>query len=321
MKLFGKPQTHEKQSQLSASEVHRIWEKTKYRYLIINNILMVSNYVHDLDFNYKLRRLKNSYENEAMILENLLKKYAIKSPEPNITNIEAPSNSELISDKEIARTIQSIIQLAVLKCIKVLDDSILNDDIRQTLLKITRSEIEKYFDYVRYIKAKGWIENPPLYPNVKGNTTISANEVWELWDHLNYRYTNMQQTKVFQAHVSDKDLQLILGRGLSILEGQIKQLEEILINLGINLPHKHPLNFPEPESKQNYDDKFTFSLLFNSMKNATIIHGYALQEIIINEKIMKLFKDLFFIELELMDNLIKYGKIKGWMPLVPIYRN
>ncbi|MEJ6951642.1 DUF3231 family protein [Natronospora cellulosivora (SeqCode)] len=320
MKFFGKTQTHQKQASISASEAHRVWEKTRFRYLIVNNIIFYANYVHDIDFKYKLYKLKDSYLEEAKKLEKELKNYALKSPEPNLSNIEVPNNSELISDKEIARTIQSLIQLAVLKCVKVLDDAILNDDLRQVLLKITKDEINKYYDFVEYTKNKGWIENPPFYPHVKGNYIVTANEVWELWNHLNYRYLHVHQTKVFRAHVADKDFQLLLSKGMNILAEQIKKLENKLLEFGINLPAKHPLNFPEPESKQNYDDKTTYALLFNSMKNATVLHGYALHEIIMNDKVMKLFRDLFFIELTLVDDLIRYGKIKGWVPLIPSYR-
>jgi len=321
MNIFkDKKKPSEVQSKISAQEAHRIWSKAQSRYVLINNIQLLSNFTHDLDFKYVLGKLKKSYEKQANILEKELNKYSIKSPEPNKTNIKASGNSEVLTDKEIARTIYSLTQLAVGKCMKTINSTIFNDDLREILIKITKEEINKFFDFVKYIKTKGWIENPPLYPDVKANDIVAANEIWELWQHLHYRYTNIQETKIFNSFVNDLEFSSILDKGITILEEQTIKLENLLLNYGINLPNKHPKNIPTPESKELFDDKFIFIMIIGKMQNATTIHGFALQEMVINEKLIEFFKSLLFDEMYYIDKLVRYGKIKGWIPLVPVYR-
>jgi len=321
MNIFKeKTKPNKMQSKISAQEAHRIWAKAKSRYVLINNIQLVSNFTHDIDFKTVLGKLEKSYQKQAKILEKELNRYSIKSPEPSKTNIAATGNSEVLSDKELARTIYSLLQLAVGKCMKTINDTIFNDDLREILIKITKEELIKFFDFVKYIKSKGWIENPPLYPNVQGDEIVAANEIWELWQHLQYRYINIQETKILSSFTSDVDFNLILNTGISILEKQTIKLENILLNYGVNLPNKQPKNIPTLESKELLDDKFIFTMIVGRMQNATTIHGFALQEIVINDKLTDFFMSLLFDEMNYIDKLVRYGKLKGWIPKVPVYR-
>lgn len=319
MTLF-KNNKQKKQTQISTEEAHRIWVKAQSRYVIINNINFFMNFVHDIDFKKVLTDFKSSYIKQANILEQELDRYSLKSPEPSKSAIEAQTNQEVISDQEIARTIYGLVQLAVGKCVKIIYNATYNDDIREILIKITKEEVNKVDDFVDYLQLKGWIENPPLYPCNKNIGIISANEIWELWEHLHYRYLNIQQTKIYKSYASDEEFKLILGRGINILESQAVQIEKILTNYGVNLPDKHPKNIPTPKSKENYDDKFMYSALLSSMRNAATIHGFAIQEFVINKDIRKFFKIIYFEELDLIDKIIRYGKLKGWVPMVPVFR-
>lgn len=320
MILKDKAKTHKMQSQLSTEEAHRLWVKAQSRYILINNIHLFANFTHDKDFKYVLEQLKELYLKQVNILEKELNRYSIKSPEPNKKDIEASGNTELISDKEIARTIYSLMQLAIGKCMKTLHNAIFNDDIREIFIRITIEEIEQFFKFIDYIKVKGWLANPPLYPGNKIGGNVAANEIWELWSHLHFRYLNIYQTKIFSSFTSDKDFQLILNQGVYILEKQAVKLENILLKYGINLPDKYPKNIPTPESKEQYDDQYIFQSILTSMQNAFTLHGFALQELIINKELEKLFVNIFTEEMDLIDKLIKYGKIKGWVPMVPVYR-
>ncbi|MFW6287166.1 MAG: DUF3231 family protein [bacterium] len=320
MFLKTKSKTHKMQSQLSTEEAHRLWIKTQSRYILITNIHLFSNFAHDIDFKYKLEQIREVYQNHANLLEKQLNKYSLKSPEPNKTDIEVTVASEVITDREIARTIYSLMQLAVGKCMKTLHNATYNDDIRELFIKITIEEIDEFFKFINYIKAKDWLANPPLYPNTKSNEIVAANEIWELWNHLKFRYLNIQQTKIYSSFASDIDFQLLLNTGINILEKQATEIENMLMSYGVNLPEKYPKNIPTPESKQQYDDKFIYMSILTAMQNAVTLHGFALQELVINEKLQRFFRNLMIEEMDLISNLLKYGKIKGWAPLGPLYR-
>ncbi len=318
--LKERTKKEQKQTQLSAGEVHLIWVKAQSRYVMIDNILFLSGFVHDTEFKLFLSQLQDVYQKEVEAIEQELKKYSIKSPEPNKTDIEALISTEIISDKQIARNIYGFAQLALSKCLKALQVTMFNDDLRKIIIELTKLDIDTFFKLVDYLELKGWLENPPLYPNIKKNETVGAGEIWELWQHLYYRYLHLNRTKIFLTHVSDLDFQAILTAGTNVLEKQIKHLEQLLIDYGISLPDKYPKNIPAPETKEAYDDERIFKSLLNSMKNAITVHGFALQEIMINKNLRNLFKNLLIDEIDLVDKLFRYGKVKGWAPLVPLYR-
>ncbi|MFW6022224.1 MAG: DUF3231 family protein [Halanaerobiaceae bacterium] len=322
VKLFDKKsKTKEKQSMISTEEAHRIWVKTQTRYMFIENIQLFSNFVHDIDFKIFLKKLQQKYQNHVDVLEKELTRYSIKSPEPNKTDVEVIANTEIISDKQIARIIYSFAQLALNNCMKTLNNTIYNDNIREIMIKIAKDEVNIYYEVVDYFKLKGWLAFPPLYPNAKENIMVAANEIWELWQHLKYRYINVHQTKIYISKVANKDFQLVLTAGIKILENQIKEIENHLLNFGVKLPSKYPENIPEPKTKQLYDDEFIFQSLLHQMRNATTIHGFALQELIVNNELRNLFKKMLLDEINIIDKLIRYGKLKGWIENVPVYRS
>lgn len=160
--IKDKPKTHQKQSNLSIQEAHRLWSKTQTCYLIIETIQILSTYTHDLDFVYILNKIKNSYQKQADIFEKELNKYSIKSPAPSRTEVVSINKSEIMTDQYIARIIYSFMQLALSKCVKIIREIIYNDNIRELLMDITREEVIKLFDFVKYMKIKGWIDPPPI---------------------------------------------------------------------------------------------------------------------------------------------------------------
>ena len=53
------------------------------------------------------------------------------------------------------------------------------------------------------------------------------------------------------------------------------------------------------------------------MKNATTLHAISTTEVITNDDLRSYFIRLTFEELMYVDNLIRYGKLKGYIPLPP----
>lgn len=320
MNIFKEQSKTQEQSHLSAEEVHRIWTKTQSRYIVINHIKFVSNIVHDRDFKGVLAKINKMFIKHCSMYEKKMDEYSIKSPEPNKTDIDTIINHEAISDKQISRTLYSLFQNCLTECFQTLYDGSYNDNIRELLIALMKEEIEIFYDYVDYIIAKGWLEYPPFYPNAKENKRVAANAVWQLWQHLDYRYLNIQQTKIMGSYASNEDFQSILKTGIKILENQINKLEKILLDYGVNLPDRYPKNIPTPETKEIFDDKYLFNVLISAMKNATTIHGFGIRELLINDKPRKLFKELIYDEIYYIDKLLRYGKVMGWTSIVPVYK-
>lgn len=130
--LFTKDRTktHQKQTKISTEEAFRLWEKTRVRNSLINQINLLGNYTHDVDFQLVLKYLNESFQKQAAILEKQLDKYSIKAPEPYKRDIEAIGNSEVLEDRLAAQFVYNSLQQIVSKCFLSLRDSIYNDNIR-----------------------------------------------------------------------------------------------------------------------------------------------------------------------------------------------
>ncbi len=49
------------------------------------------------------------------------------------------------------------------------------------------------------------------------------------------------------------------------------------------------------------------------------MHAQAYKEAVVNNRIRDLFKQFLIEELNFIDNLIKFGKLKGWFSPIPTY--
>lgn len=57
------------------------------------------------------------------------------------------------------------------------------------------------------------------------------------------------------------------------------------------------------------------------MQHAVTIEGFSMEELIINKDIRQMIKSFLFEEIDVMNDLIKYAKIKRWAPLDPQFRS
>ncbi|MTI59958.1 MAG: DUF3231 family protein [Firmicutes bacterium] len=317
-----RPKTHQKQSQLSTEEAFRLWEKTRLRYVVINHISLLGNFTHDVDFQLVLKNINKTLQEHAKMLEKELKKYSINSPEPSKKDIEAIGNTEVLVDKHTAQFILNDLQLIVSKCFLTIRDTVLNDAIRELLYKIAKQDIEMYHKYLNFITEKGWLQEPPLYKSLKNaEKRIATNEVWHLWELLDNRYLSKHKTKYYISNVIDKDFQILLETGINILEKQTTTLEKMLLTFGVNLPEQYAKSIATPETKERFSDEYIFKELLLSIIDAVTLEGVAVQELSINQEIREMIKAFIFEEMDVINNVIKYGKVKGWIPLVPQFRS
>lgn len=316
--LFGVKEKSSQKTKLSTQEGHHLWNLCNMYYMLSDNINRFSSHIHDEDFKYLIEQHKEYFQGEINDFEKLMSNYGIKSPKPaTIGNIKAKENTELTQDSDIAQTEYIFLRTVISIHIKMIKDTLFSDSLREFFMESTKESMEMLDDYVEYLKMKNWIEYPPLYEDAPVEEEVSANEVYHLWEHLNYRYTNINQTRIFISFVQDDDFKVILSEGLETLQQQITKLENKLTSLSSPLPQKFPENLPAPENRNIIGDEYIFNMILNGMQNAAFLHGSSIQEMIVNKEIREFFHELLFAEMDMIDKMIKYGKTKGWLPNVP----
>jgi len=98
--------------------------------------------------------------------------------------------------------------------------------------------------------------------------------------------------------------------------------------IGKLLPTKPKNNFIQcirkyylmaPIDPETIKDMFMYRNYLGWILNALDTHVRAIIETIRNDALRKLWADLLNAELDYYDKYLKYGKMKGWTKLVPIY--
>lgn len=182
--------------------------------------------------------------------------------------------------------------------------------------------IEETDRTIKYLKLKGWIEQPPLYKEVPPNLKekISTIEAFNLWDHLTFRYDNIRSTQMYQGLVHDTDFKVIIALGLKRPKEQADMLEGEVTKYGIPIPKKPGIvsDIPTLACEMCSDDQI-FRMIYIGLQGASIKHAQSLKNCTHCETIRNLFKKLFKSELDYIDDFNKYGKAKGWLNPVPTY--
>ncbi|MBM7624457.1 DUF3231 family protein [Sporohalobacter salinus] len=304
-------------TKISGQEAHHLWNLSQMHHIFLDNIKLNLNFVHDEDFKHILKEHRDYFQNKVNKIENIMQKYSIKSTKPSSKDIQLPERVEIIQDPDIAQLLYIFLRANISVQIKTIKDTIFSDDLRNKFIEFTKNAVDNLDEYIEYLKGKNWIDYPPLYKSSKTNEEVAANEIYHLWEHLNYRYIHIEQTKIYIGFISDDDFKALLNKGLNTLEKQINELEDMLLKHGVTLPTKYPESIPYPKNNEVLGDEYIFNMILNGMQNAAFLHGSSIQEMIVNKQIRNYFKQLLYTEMDLINQLIKYGKVKGWLSSVP----
>lgn len=320
LSLFKKEKTSQKQ--ISSVEAYNIWHSLRGRYGSVETFQLFDNFVHDRELSLILNNRISAYQDEISLLENLSKKFKIKVPSrpPKKMIIEEPSDE--ISDKMIFRHIQRDIIYEMSAVSRAIASSTTNDEIRSSFASFSFSHLTFQTNVNKYGRTKGWTEIGPAFKSNKEleREPLSVSEANHLWDHLNLRYDQSNATKVFKDFIHDIEFKKILQLGSSELSDQIIMLEDEAIKYGIPLPERPPALHEAAVDPESIEDKFIYRIIFKGIQDAIDLHIRSVLETIRNDSLRGTFLDLYKKEVSLFDKYLKYGKIKGWTHIMPLYK-
>jgi hypothetical protein len=320
--VFGsRRKTEEAQRQLNVQEVFSLWDLLKSKYNQTEHMNIYSNLAHDIEFKALLTRMLKKERNETLELEKLFRKYKIEAPSPTRKDVKTSVNTEILTDEFMAGAILFINQELIELGLRAFRSATTNDSIRSYFFNFTKTIIDVHDSYVKYVKLKGWIDPAPSYPNIPTTSSekINVGEVFNLWDHLTFRYTTVEISEIYYVLAQDGDFKLLLKKGIQdTLNKDIIKLENELAYFGIPFPNQ-PKRIYEHLGTIEIPDQSMYKQILSGMQTATLVHAQSLKQSSTNDRIRKLFTDLLLAEMQLIDNIIKYGKIKAWIEEIPAF--
>lgn len=314
--------SQETENMLSTAEASNLWDILKSNYMAVELMQIWGNYAHDPEFKSLIASYIKGLDKNIHLLEGEAKITGLSGPDKNRSSVNTSVNSETLYDEYLAQEFFIFAQENVEQLLRALRTTTSHDRLRKLFTKFLLTAIDRADSVVQYLKMKGWIDTPPLYALAPAKAEkLAAGEAYHLWDHLTYRYDNISQTEIFHAFAKDLDFKLILSAGLQRgLKQQAEMLEKELQYFGIPLP-KRPKNFSVPENlTAHLEDDHMFRMVLIGIQGAGMLHAQALKQCTVNDRIRGIFKKLLLKELDYNNDLIRFGKLKGWLHPVPMYR-
>lgn len=320
MSLFGR--TKDPKKMIDIAEAFNIWDILNSKYMARERLNMWETLLHDQDLKAIVKCGLNSLDENIYILEGLMAENTIKSPDRRRENIDADCSSKIISDEFMALDYLLYLQEHTENLMRSLRTSVTNDTVRRKIKKMSLKTIDETDTLIKYLTAKGWIEQPPLYKEVPPNAkdTISTIEAFNLWDHLSYRYDNIRTTERYLSLAHDSDFKVVIDIGLEKLKNQSNLIKKETTRYGIPIPKEPGIISDVPSAFcETFNDDHLFREILKGLQGAALMHSNSLKNSTHNDRVRKLFKKLLQQELDYIDDFIKYGKSKGWLNPVPTY--
>lgn len=306
---------------LDAREAFNLWEILRQKYIASERVQIWLNDAHDKDLIMILKMVNTLLINNIHILEDKLVRYSVPSPDRDRTAVNFPSNSQAVYDQFIAQDLLVYMQESIECFLRAFRTSVTNDTVRTLIKSFVLQKIDETDKLIKYLKLKGWIATPPLYKNIPVNIEekITTVEVANLWDHLTFRYDNLNTSEVIRNFAFDGDFKLTLNLGIKTLKNQSERLEKILQYFGIPLPQRPGNVSVTPRDTEILRDDHMFRTVLIGMQGAAIIHSQPIKECTFNDRVRGIFRELLVEELDLLDKYYKFAKSKGWLNQIPMF--
>ncbi|HZK53164.1 MAG TPA: DUF3231 family protein [Desulfosporosinus sp.] len=313
--------TNDREDRLDIQEAFNIYNLLSARYFSMQTIQLYKNLVHDVDWEIILDGFMKHFDKQIAILEELGLIFRIKMPNRSPMDVKASSSINDITDDYIYKDIFHDLVAQLMSLIYAVHSSSTNDKIRNVIIQDLTTHLKDFDILYKFGKLKGWEATYPVYKTTLHHQeeALSTSEAFHIWDHINMRYEQIELIGLFSGFAHDTEFKVILDHGLDIFNKQVSHLEQLALKLNVPLPNRPTLPVIAPIDPEIIMDMFMYRNILNSVLTALDTHVRAIIETIRNDSLRTLWIDQLNLELKYYDTYLKYGKMKGWTRVVPIY--
>jgi hypothetical protein len=306
---------------IDIQESYNIYSLLRARYVSTQTVQLFKNFVHDIDWEIVLDGFQKNFEEQIDNLEKLGDKFRIIMPNRPPVDVKFATRINDITDNYIYKKIYHDLVAQLMSLSHAVRSTSTNDNLRHIIIKDLKVHFEDFNILYKFGKLKGWEETYPTYKTAipQEKEALSTSEAFHIWDHTVMRYEQIELIGIFSSFVHDTEFKVILQHGLYIYNKQVKKLEELALKLNVPLANKSALPVTSPIDPEMITDKFMYRIILSWQLSSLDAHLRAIIETIRNEPLRKLWTELLDSELAYYDKFLKYGKMKGWTRVVPIY--
>ncbi|MBU3182190.1 DUF3231 family protein [Clostridium psychrophilum] len=133
------------------------------------------------------------------------------------------------------------------------------------------------------------------------------------------RYEQIELLGIFSSFAHDTEFRVLLQHAIYTYNKQLNKLEGLALKLNIPLPNRPAQQVTSPIDPEIITDRFMFRIVLSWELASLDSHIRAIIETIRNDSLRKLWRENLKTELSYYDKYLKYGKMKGWTRVVPIF--
>jgi hypothetical protein len=307
--------------ELDIQEAFNIYSLLRARYVSTQTVQLFKNFAHDIDWQIVLDGFQTNFEKQIDNLEKLGEKFRIIMPNRPPVDVKFATRVNDVTDDYIYKKIYHDLVAQLMSLNHAVRSTSTNDKLRSIIIQDLIVHFEDFDTLYKFGKLKGWEETYPTYKTstVQLKEQLSTSEAFHIWDHIVMRYEQIELIGIFSSFAHDTEFKVILQHGLYIYGKQIKKLEQLALKLNVPLPNRPAQAVSSPIDREIITDKFMYRIILSWQLNSLDAHVRANIETIRNDTLRALWSGLLNAELEYYDKYLKYGKMKGWTRVVPMY--
>ncbi|MBU3191127.1 DUF3231 family protein [Clostridium bowmanii] len=306
---------------IDIQEAYNIYGLLRARYVSTQTVQLFKNFVHDVDWEVVLEKFQKDFENQIDNLQKLGEKFRIIMPNRPPVDVKFATRLNDITDDYIYKKIYHDLVAQLMSLSHAVRTTSTNDNLRNIIIEDLKIHFEDFDILYKFGKLKGWEETYPTYKTaiIQEKEQLSVSEAFHIWDHIVMRYEQLEIIGIFSSFAHDTEFKVILQHGSYVYNKQIKKLEELALKLNVPLPNRAALPVTTPIDPEMITDRFMYRIILSWQLSALDAHLRAIIETIRNESLRRLWTGLLDAELAYYDKYLKYGKMKGWTRVVPIF--
>ncbi|MHB1420711.1 MAG: hypothetical protein ACYCX4_14220 [Bacillota bacterium] len=182
-------------------------------------------------------------------------------------------------------------------------------------IEYCKKDIKEIEDMMEKYSIKGPDKHPPYVHTSVTSEVIRDQYIASQFFFCKQELVESSVRVVIASFTNDKLRRFFAGL---LKKYTSKLLEEEMELFGIPAP-VNPTKIMPPVTGIHdlVDDDYMYRVIFDGLQGAAMVHARAFKQCTTNDRIRNLFKKLLLEEIDALDDLIKYGKLKGWVDPVP----
>ncbi len=154
-------------------------------------------------------------------------------------------------------------------------------------------------------------------PVRKKQKSVNVSDIWHRWDLLVMKYDTREVILALLNFVHDTDLQSVLHSTLKHIEKGISEIEQMMVEYAVPLPPRPPETGNVSNNLEIITDDYIFNTILDLIKEMMPVLTTGFNNST-SPTARMFFKDHITGQMVLIDNLMTYGELKGY--LIPLAR-